>query len=125
MARTQVRASQLLDGSLQRVDVDTTTPGQALVTRLIAGSGIEFTSTGVDSGTGDVTIRATKTHYLHSQLVAASTWSIVHNLGKHPSVVTYDSTVEKRVVVGDVEYVDTNEVRIYFSVPFAGEAYLN
>lgn len=123
MGRTQIGGRQVLDKSIQYVDIDTETPGQSLITRVAAGAGIDISSTGADEGTGVVTINS-KT-YIHSQLSAVSTWIIGHFLNKYPSVTVYDSTVEKRVVVGDVEYVDTNTVKVTFSFPFAGEAYLN
>lgn len=46
------------DGSIQRSELDTTTPGQAVVTKIVAGSGVTISETGVDPGTGDVTISA-------------------------------------------------------------------
>lgn len=56
MAQTQVRGSQILNASIQRQDLDTTTVGQAVATKLIQGTNITLSSTGADSGTGDVTI---------------------------------------------------------------------
>lgn len=54
MARTQLSTREI--GNVQRNDVDTTTTGEALIRRLIAGSNVSFSSTGVDTGTGDVTV---------------------------------------------------------------------
>lgn len=68
MARTQLAGTAILDGSLQRDDFDVTTPGQAVITKVIAGDEIELSSTGGDPGTGDVTVKvsdAVKTH-VHS-----------------------------------------------------------
>lgn len=56
MAATLLRGNQVLDGGIQRVDLDVTTAGQAVIRKAIAGIGLEITSTGVDAGTGDVTI---------------------------------------------------------------------
>jgi len=58
MAQTQVRGSQVLNNTIQRQDLDTSTVGQALVTKLVQGAGITLSSTGADSGTGDVTVAA-------------------------------------------------------------------
>ncbi|GAB3517712.1 beta strand repeat-containing protein [Emticicia fontis] len=59
MARTNVKGTQVLDGSVGRVDLNTTTSGNAVITRLIAGNGFAITNdTGADSGTGDVTVAA-------------------------------------------------------------------
>lgn len=56
MPRTQVFGDQVDDGTIQRVDLDFETTGQAVVRRIIAGVGISITEDGVDTGTGDVTI---------------------------------------------------------------------
>lgn len=60
MARTQVPGRQVLDASINKDDIDIITTGKALITRILQGSGIVIdSSTGVDSGTGDVTISST------------------------------------------------------------------
>lgn len=59
MAATTVRGAQILDGTVQRDDLDISTTNQAVVRRLVQGSGITLSSTGVQSGTGDVTITGT------------------------------------------------------------------
>ena len=66
MARTKVRGVQIVsdtidsdliqEGSVSRSDLNTTTVGQAVTAKIIQGTGITITSTGADSGTGDVTI---------------------------------------------------------------------
>ena len=56
MPPTLIRGLQVLDGSVQRADHDTTTVGQATVTKLVQGSNITLSSTGADAGTGDVTV---------------------------------------------------------------------
>jgi len=58
MSQTQVRGTQILNTSIQRQDLDTVTAGQAVTTKIIQGAGISLSSTGADSGTGDVTITA-------------------------------------------------------------------
>jgi hypothetical protein len=55
MAATTVRGGQVRDATIQRVDVDVATVGQALIRKLIQGTGISLSSTGADAGTGDVT----------------------------------------------------------------------
>jgi len=59
MAQTQFKGNQVADGSIRRADMDVSTPGSAVVVRLIAGAGISLASTGPDAGTGDVTVTAT------------------------------------------------------------------
>lgn len=58
MARTEVRSSQIKDQGVTRDDLNTTTAGKAVVTKVIAGSGVSISSTGVDTGTGDVTVNS-------------------------------------------------------------------
>lgn len=53
---TQISGKQIRDGSVQRDDLDVVTVGQAVTRKIIQGTGITITSTGADSGTGDVTI---------------------------------------------------------------------
>lgn len=49
-------STDILGGSVIRYALNTTTPNQAVIRKIIAGNGISITSTGVDPGTGDVTI---------------------------------------------------------------------
>jgi hypothetical protein len=58
MAATAIRGAQIQDGTVQRADLDITTVGSAVVRKLVQGTGITLSSTGADSGTGDVTINA-------------------------------------------------------------------
>lgn len=61
--------------------------------------------------------------YEHDQGVPAVIWVIQHNLDKHPAVTAVDTA--NTVVVGDVEYTDTNNLEITFNSAFSGYAYLN
>ena len=65
MARTRIDGDQvedesltgadILDGSIQRKDIDVVTAGQALIRKMVfQGAGFTNTWTGVDEGTGDV-----------------------------------------------------------------------
>lgn len=69
-----------------------------------------------------VDARADKT-YIHYQLSPSNIWTVVHNLGKMPSVMVVDSA--ETVYIGDVSYVDSNNLVINFASPFSGKAYLN
>jgi hypothetical protein len=64
-----------------------------------------------------------KTAYVHTQTVAAAVWTIVHNLGKYPSVSIVDSANDE--VIGEVRYTNTNQVVVTFSAAFSGKAFLN
>ena len=57
MSKTIVDASQV--SKINSDSIDTTTTGKALSTKIVAGSNITINSTGVDVGTGEVTINST------------------------------------------------------------------
>lgn len=61
--------------------------------------------------------------YIYTQGSASDEWTIQHDLGKYPSVTIVDSG--GNVVVGDVQYLSTNEISISFAGAFSGKAYLN
>jgi hypothetical protein len=61
--------------------------------------------------------------YIHIQLSSSDSWNVKHNLGKYPSVSIVDSAGS--LVIGDVYYMDENELYVVFSSPFSGKAYLN
>lgn len=61
--------------------------------------------------------------FIFTQDVAAATWDITHNLGRWPSVTAVNSAGEQ--VLGGVEYLDENSLRVTFAGAFAGKAYLN
>lgn len=61
--------------------------------------------------------------YLHEQAEAASVWSIEHNLDRFPSVAIVDSS--ENLVVGNVTYIDSNNIVVSFNGAFKGKAYLN
>ena len=57
MGQTRINGQQVKDGTVQRVDLDTTTSGQAVIARLaVNASYLSMSSTGADAGTGDVTL---------------------------------------------------------------------
>jgi len=63
-----------------------------------------------------------KNFYFEQQL-PSDKWEIQHNLLKYPSVNIIDSGGSN--VVGDIEYVDLNNVIITFNGAFSGSATLN
>jgi hypothetical protein len=56
MPQTQIKSSQLQDGGVQREDINVSVSGHALITKIIAGTGLTESHSGVDAGTGDVTL---------------------------------------------------------------------
>ncbi len=69
------------------------------------------------------TIRTGAATYTHDQAVAASVWTINHNLGKYPSITVVDTG--GNVVTGKYSYPDTNTIVAEFNAAFKGTAYLN
>lgn len=61
--------------------------------------------------------------FTHSQQVASSQWNIEHNLNKFPSVAVVDSA--NNWVMGEIQYINSNNLIIFFTAPFSGKAYLN
>lgn len=62
-------------------------------------------------------------HYTHTQAVPSDTWEICHNLGKYCSVTIVDSA--GTVVIGQIDYTDTNNCVVRFNGAFSGKAYCN
>ena len=61
--------------------------------------------------------------FTFNQAVASTEWQINHGLNKYPSVTIVDSG--NNIVIGDIEYIDKNNVKCTFSSAFSGSAYLN
>lgn len=66
---------------------------------------------------------ATSSKYEHVQSLASSIWVITHNLGFVPNVFSINE--DGIEIVGEVDPVNTNTIRILFSDPVAGIAYLS
>lgn len=56
MARTQITGSLIENASVGRSDMNTTTSGEAVITKVLVNSPITISSTGANSGTGDITL---------------------------------------------------------------------
>lgn len=61
--------------------------------------------------------------YVFEQSSPQTIWTIVHNLGKNPSISVVDSS--GNVVEGSYQYIDVNTIQITFSAAFSGKCYLN
>lgn len=61
--------------------------------------------------------------FVYTQAVSSDVWEIQHNLDKYPSIAIVDSG--NSVVVGEIVYIDKNNVRITFTSAFSGKAYFN
>lgn len=58
-----------------------------------------------------------------TQSTPSTVWFIQHNMGIVPNVSTED--LDGNDIVGSVEIIDNNSLKIYFSEPVAGKAYLS
>lgn len=80
-----------------------------------------------DAGEVDITFGVSLANlaisYVHNQGVAQATWTITHNLGFYPNVVTQDST--GTTVEGDIAYVSLNQLTVTFAGAMSGMAYLS
>jgi len=56
MGKTNIRSRQIFDGGVKRDDINVTETGQAVVAKVTTGTGLTQTSSGVDTGTGDVEV---------------------------------------------------------------------
>ncbi len=121
MALTELYTFQIGDKAVVRGDLNVQTPGSAVITKLIPGAGISLSSSGADTGTGDVTVNIST--YTHVQTEASSIWIICHNLGKFPSITIIDSDGDQ--VEGDVSRVNMDVIKLTFSIPIIGTAYLS
>ena len=61
--------------------------------------------------------------FVYNQATSSDVWEITHNLDKYPAVTVVDSGGS--VVIGEVVYIDKNNVRITFTSAFSGKAYFN
>jgi hypothetical protein len=62
-------------------------------------------------------------NFTFTQSSAQQVWTIQHNLGKNPSVSVADTAGSW--VVGQINYINNNELTITFNASFQGVAYLN
>lgn len=61
--------------------------------------------------------------FVFEQEEPSNEWTIEHGMEKHPSVSIVDE--DGMLIMGDVQYIDTNTIKLSFAIEFAGKAYLN
>lgn len=61
--------------------------------------------------------------YVHDQVAASATWTVVHGLAAFPNVSLVDTGGS--VIHGGVHYDSANQVTVTFSQPVSGKAYLS
>lgn len=142
MSRTGIRGTQIIDGTIQSIDIEDggiwredlniTSTGKAVIRKLVNDFGIAISYDGVDSGTGDVTVELDlDDHKAIDQLVHAlaedSYTEITYN-GAYPwrvdSEITYtDSGKTTKIRERNYTYnstyfwrVDSEEIKQYDGV---------
>lgn len=65
-------------------------------------------------------ITADNITYLHSQLTASATWTVIHNLGRNVQVRCVDG--DDNNIVGEPFIDSLNAITIYFTTPVEGVA---
>lgn len=61
--------------------------------------------------------------YVYDQIISSKIWVVNHTLNKFPSVSVVDSGGS--LVMGDITYINTSQLKISFNYEFSGKAYLN
>lgn len=72
--------------------------------------------------TSDLGIKEDR-QFVFTQTTPIEVWAIQHSMEKFPAVTTVDSAGNE--IIGDVTYLDTNNVTVTFTSKIAGKAYLN
>lgn len=98
-------------------------PGQ-YVTINAAGDALEFSNLSVTTTQiSNFEEIIQDKHYTHDQGMPSQVWTINHGLNKFPTAAAVDTA--KTVVMGQIDYIDLNNITITFNASFSGEAYLN
>jgi hypothetical protein len=61
--------------------------------------------------------------YHHKQNASTDVWEIGHGLGFYPNVTVMDSGGSQ--IEGELEHLSKNTLRVTFSAPISGDAYLS
>jgi len=61
--------------------------------------------------------------YTHTQNAVSSTWTIIHNLGFYPNVITLDSA--GTIIEGSIAFDTVNQITVSFSISTSGIAHLS
>jgi hypothetical protein len=88
-----------------------------------------FTTRGIQTGWGNYTppgppaFSGSYDKFYSQPFTVTATITVTHNLQKYPAVTVVSSA--KQIVMGDVEYIDMNNLTVTFSAPFSGTVYCN
>jgi hypothetical protein len=61
--------------------------------------------------------------FVYTQQTPATMWDITHGMNMIPNVTTEDALGND--IVGILDVIDNNRIKIYFNIPVAGKAYLS
>jgi len=70
-----------------------------------------------------ITQVSTDKHFEMTVSMPSDLWNINHKLSKYPSVTVINNDLKE--VVGDIEYIDLDNIKIYFSAEFSGKVICN
>lgn len=96
------------------LDFNTETDAKAALIALQTAVEILVVNCAIDSGAST---------YIHEQTIANPIWTISHNLNRFPSVTLVDTNDE--VMIGDITYINSNTIQVFFTSSIDGKAYLN
>jgi hypothetical protein len=108
MPVTGLRGRQIRDGDVLRADLNTSTSGSAVITKIIAGTNISISSTGVDAGTGDVTISATGTGLNGTGFVRMSGTTVSYITGTSAQFVKANGSLDSNSYFANGDYFAPN-----------------
>lgn len=93
--------------------------------KLVSGTNIKTINHISVLGSGNIELSdfVNDKNFVYVQHEASDNWIIEHNLNKYPSVTVMDSA--NNVIVGDVYYIDLNNLQITFFAEITGKATLN
>lgn len=103
MSITQLKSEQYGASSVKRSDLDTSGSGTAVIAKVIAGVNIDISSTGADSGTGDVTVSSLN---VQSVATAAGTTTLTSS---SPYQTIFTGTSTQTVVLPNATTLTTGE----------------
>lgn len=62
--------------------------------------------------------------YEHSEVVAATVWTISHNQGSERHVISIYDNAKKAIIPDEIEIIDANTIQVTFSTAQAGRAFV-
>lgn len=115
MPRTEIKSHQIKDSEVKRADLNVSTAGSAVITKVIAGTNLTISSTGADAGTGDVTVNLNSNPDLTTLKVGGQT--IIDSSRNLGNVITAS-------VLGNITQTGTNLLHILNSTTADNNSYL-